>query len=142
MATIELIGLEQVKREMRKLEPRLQKNILRGAVRKIAADVRNDARANAPVNSGNLKRNIISKSRRGARHTMRASVMVRDDGKRGDSKNAFYWRFVEFGHVDRGGNQVPGTHFISRTYEDIRGRVDQIMTQYMRPRIEKALKTR
>ncbi len=142
MATIQLLGLEKVKREMRMLEPRLQKNILRGAVRKIAADVRNDTRNNAPVNSGNLKRNIISKGRRGGRHTMRASVIVRDEGKRGDSKNAFYWRFVEFGHLDRAGNQVPGTHFITRAYEGIRGRVDKIMADYMRPRIEKALKTR
>ena len=140
--TVKLLGLEKVKREMNMIGPRIQKNILRGAVRKIASDIRDDARNTVPIETGILKRNIISKNRRGRRGTIRASVIVRDEGNRGDSRNAFYWRFVEFGHVDRAGNQVPGTAFITRVFERITDRIDQIMVNYMRPRIEKALKTR
>lgn len=142
MAQIKLIGLEEVKREMGQLEPRLQKNALAGAVRKVAAEVRDEARGNVPVASGRLRKNIMSRSRRARRHTMRASVIVRSEGSRDDNKNAFYWRFVEFGHVDRAGNHIPGRHFISRAYESIRDRVDQIMTTYLRARVEKALKSR
>lgn len=132
MATIELRGLEQVKREMKRLEPRLQKNILRGAVAKVASEIRNDARINTAIDEGTLKRSIKSRRRRGRKHVIRASVIVTDPK----------WRFVEFGHFDRGGNLIPGVHFITRAYEKMRSRVDQVMANYMRTRIEKALKKR
>ena len=137
---IELHGLEQVKREMAKLEPRIQKNVLRGGVRKVAADIRNQARSNVDSATGKLKRNIVSAGRRGRRGQMRASVIIRDEGGRDDKRNSFYWRFVEFGHFDRAGKWISGTHFLTRAYEWMRDRVDQTMTNYMRPRIDKALK--
>ncbi len=132
MATIKLRCLEQVKREMKRLEPRLQKNILRGAVAKVASEIRNDAKVNVPVEEGTLKRNIKSRRRRGRKNVVRASVIISDPK----------WRFVEFGHFDRGGNFIPGVNFITRAYENMRRRIDQVMSTYMRTRIEKALTKR
>lgn len=140
MATIKLHGMRELKKELRKLEPRMAKNILRGSVRAIAAEIRDEARANAPVETGNLKRNIISKGRRGRRGSIRASVIAREEGKRGDKKNAFYWRFVEFGHFDRGGNQIPGRPFITEAYESMRGRIVQTMRRYAQKRIRSLVK--
>ena len=137
----DLRGVKEVKRELAKLPPRMQKNIMRGAVTQVARGVRDDAKADVPVGSGNLKKNIIAKTRRGTKFVMRASVIVREEGKRGDPKNAFYWRFVEFGHFDRSGSVfIPGRHFITNAYEKARGQVDRFMARYVRLRIAKLTK--
>ena len=143
MSTFRLHGVTQVKREMRSLTPRMQKNILNGATAAIARKVRDEAKQNAPREFGTLEDNIIAKRRRGKRGLSRSSVIVREENGRDDPHNAFYWRFQEFGYFARDGSTwIPGTAFITRAYDSLRGRVDALMAAYMRPRIEKALKKR
>lgn len=154
MADVQLRGMAELRRSLKKLEPRIQKNILRGATRAVAKEIRDDARANAPVDTGNLRKNIMHRSRRGRRGISRASVWIREEGKRAVMKggkvsidyltgrNAFYWRFVEYGHHDRGGNFIPGKHFITRAYERMRTRIDSVMASYVRKRIDKEIAKR
>ena len=153
---IPMKGLEQTVRNMRKLEPRIQKNILRGATRAVASEVKKNAKALAPVDSGNLKKNIISKSRRGKRYVVRASVVVNSEGKRGDPKNAFYWRFLEYGHFVRspggrvgvknprpaGTTWIPGKLFITRAFQGLEANIDNVMASYIRKRIDKEIRKR
>lgn len=119
MADLEfkLTGFDEVSRKLRGLAPRLQRKALRSASRKAMNIVRDDARQNAPVETGNLKRRIIT--RINSRAGRRFGGMVAQVGLRGGSKNyvnssknrrlgrvgqsylhgenAFYWRFIEFG---------------------------------------------
>ena len=55
----ELEGYEDVVRSMRALPEKLQRKVLRKGLRAGAAVLRADARANAPKDTGALKRNII-----------------------------------------------------------------------------------
>ena len=90
-----LTGFDEVSRKLRGLAPKLQKKALRNASRKAMNIVRNQARSNAPVDSGLTKRNIVTqvKSRRSA---VTARVGIRGGGRKQGS-NPFYWRFIELG---------------------------------------------
>jgi HK97 gp10 family phage protein len=147
--SIRVTGLVELKRRFSRLEPKLQKNVLRGAVRAVAAEVRDDARSRTPVDSGNLRKNIISKSTRSRRHQVSAGVVIREEGKRVrlrekggalsivvSQRNAFYWRFLEYGTVFMKKKQP----FIRPAYDSMRGRAVQVMTAYMRGRIDRALR--
>ena len=87
---------------------------LRLANAQSAVFVREAVKRNAPVLSGRLRRNIKSKRRRGKQTYVKSSVFIQTHGTKYDPKNAFYWRFVERGHTDRGGRMIPGTFFILR----------------------------
>jgi len=74
---------------LQSLPAKLEKNIMRSALRAGAKVFREEARANVPVALGALKKSVrISTGSKGGQVT--ASV------KAGDKK-AWYWRFVEFG---------------------------------------------
>lgn len=95
----ELALLDQDLKLLSKVEQR--KSIKKG-LRKGANLLRDETRRRAPVQTGKLKKNIVS----GQRGNM-AGVYIRgtnDEGtnsdttmKADDPKNAFYWRFVEYG---------------------------------------------
>ena len=132
---VRIHGLKELKREMAQLEPRLQKNILRGAVTKVAAEIRDDARSRVPKNTGNLRKNIVSKRMRGSRHHIKAAVIVREEGKRGEKRNAFYWRFLEYGTVF-----INARPFLRPAYDAMKGKIDRVMVTFIRGRFDLAVK--
>jgi len=143
MTTIKINGLENIKLNMRSLAPRIQKNILAGMTASLARSVRDEAKRTAPREFGSLEDNIIAKRRRGRRGRVRASVIVRDKGKRDDPQNAFYWRFQEFGYFARDGSTwIPGSGFISRAFDSVVARLDSLIAGYVKPRVEKELRRR
>ncbi len=134
---IMLHGLGEALRSLEALAPRMQKNALRGMVAKMAADVRDDARARVQKNTGNLRSNIVSKRRRGKRHVSRADVIVREEGTRYNKKNAFYWRFIEYGTRFKSARP-----FLRPALDKFEQNIDQIAARYLRGRIDKDLKAR
>lgn len=140
MNNFELRGLDEAIKNMAGLDQELQDKILRGATSALARDVRDNAKQDAPRAFGTLEENIVVRSRRGRRGQYRASVVVREEGSRGDASNAFYWRFQEFGYFLRDGvTWMPGAHFITIAYESLRGRLDNILKSYIGQRFDKAL---
>lgn len=135
---VELRGFREVRRELEKLPPRVQKNLLRGAVTRVAREIRDDARENAPVRYGNIRRGIKHRRRRGRRGIVRASVIIEDRGPR----RPWYWFFVEFGHVDRGGGHVPADPFLTRAFEGIASKLDGILSTYLRGRFSRIARSR
>lgn len=127
MAEIQQVeGLAELGRALRQLPKEIaSKNggPLRKALFQAAKVIREEAKRRAPVHegpplkkgrqpSGTLKRNIIAKRDRrpdtvGATERYRVAVRT---GKRQKTGDAFYWRFVEFGHriVPRGGKRKGG----------------------------------
>lgn len=102
---VKIEGLKELQDKLRTLAPNVARNGLRAAVSAAAADVRNEARALAPVDTGEMRRDIQIKRER-ASTTFRAiySVFVRSGKKsrlagkgRDVQKDSYYWRFVEFG---------------------------------------------
>ncbi len=103
-----LTGFKELAQAMRQLPDRVAKNALRRAVSSAAAVVRNEARARAPVDTGEMKRDIQMKRDRDTKGQVSARYLVfvrsgkksRMAGKgRNVNKDSFYWRFLEFGTV-------------------------------------------
>lgn len=106
--TRNLTGFKELAENLKKLGPKLAKNGLRSATSAGAAIIRNDARARAPVDTGELKKDIQIKRERDTQggELFRAlySVYTRSgkrsrlSGKaRNVDKDSFYWKFQEFG---------------------------------------------
>lgn len=116
---VKLQGLDQVKRNLRRLPDRLANNALRRALRKGANVIRNAARQNArriddPDTSRQILKNIVvqgggrKRERTAGGPMVRVGVLggARDMSKYGEFKgngsgnpggDTWYWRLVEFG---------------------------------------------
>lgn len=118
--TIQLQGFKELAEELRTFAPRIAKNALQAAARAGAAQVRDEARRVAPVYTGSpehghpppgtLKKAIYSgiwRSRSRPESAV-AFVSVRQGGK--SKHDAYYARWVEFGHWTRGKGVKAGVH--------------------------------
>lgn len=106
--TQNLTGFKELAEALKALGPKVAKNGLRRATSAGAAIVRNEARKRAPVDTGELKRDIMMKRERDARGGdttgavyvvyVRAGKKSRAAGKkRNVHRDSFYWKFLEFG---------------------------------------------
>lgn len=105
-STIKVEGFKELAEALRELPERVAKNTLRRAVSSGAAIIRNEARVLAPVDTGEMRKDIQIKRERDTKGIFSASysVFVRSGKKsrlsgraRNIQKDSFYWRFVEFG---------------------------------------------
>lgn len=71
------------------LSVKVEKNIMRSALRQGANAIKDEAKANVPVHLGELRRSI--------RVTTKAKGGQVSASVKAGNKKAFYWRFVEFG---------------------------------------------
>lgn len=103
---VKIEGLRELQYALNELGSRVARNSLRRAVSSGAAVIRDEARNLAPVDTGEMKRDIQIKRERNEKGVMSArySVFVRSGKKsrlagrgRNVNKDSFYWRFVEFG---------------------------------------------
>ena len=104
MSEIHVTGLRELQSFLDTLSPKIEKNILRGALRSGAKVIESEAKANVPVKDGVL-RDSIRVTGRLKGHTVTASIKAGGKTKSGD---AFYARFVEYGtaaHVINGRNR-------------------------------------
>lgn len=101
-----LSGFKELAAALRELGPRVARNTLRRAVSSGARLIRDEARIKAPVDTGEMRKDIMIKRERAAKDVMSArySVFVlsgkksRLAGKRRNvDKDSFYWKFVELG---------------------------------------------
>lgn len=110
-------GFAELAERLKQLGPRVAKNTLRRAVSSGAAVVRNEARARAPVDTGEMRKDIQQKREKDARGEFMArySVFVRSGKKsrlsgraRDIQKDSFYWKFIELGT-----SKYPATPFLA-----------------------------
>ena len=104
-------GMDFVKDQLTGFLPRESKAILRRTTAKIAANIRNDMRANAPRRDGTLRRAIVSKRRRGSKDSIEAAVFI-TRGKEA-RHDAFYWYFLEYGTKHSAAKPFATTNFRS-----------------------------
>lgn len=118
---VQLTGFREMAERLKQLPERVAKNALRRAVAAGAAEVRNQARANAPVDTGEMKRDIQQKREKDQRGNFMAkySIFVRSGKKsrlsgraRDVQKDSFYWKFVEFGT-----SKMPAQPFLRPAFE-------------------------
>jgi HK97 gp10 family phage protein len=97
--TIHISGGKELGQFLQSLPLKIEKNIMRAALRAGARVIANEAKLNVPIQDGDLKRSIRtgSNAKKGK---------VEAYAKAGDKK-AWYYRFVEFGtaaHIIKGKN--------------------------------------
>ncbi len=109
-------NLPQFHRDLAKMQRRVGTRAVRRSVSAAARVLRRSVRQAAPVRSGTLRRAIFSKrSRRSNRTNEIAYVSVHSGAKfgrlrkSGKNRDAFYWPWVEAGHLARGpGSRISG----------------------------------
>lgn len=94
MVEVEVLGMEEVLRNLKMLPDKLQKNILAGAVRAGAKPIVAESRNLVPIDSGDLKKSIgITKVNTKNKTLVWYSVSPRTNGK----YDGWYGHFIEFG---------------------------------------------
>jgi HK97 gp10 family phage protein len=106
--SVQIKGLDALAKALKELPDRVAKNGLRAAVYAGAKVIRDEAKLQALVATGTLKRAVIlkqipelsTKNKQTFFVTVRQGKKYRKQGKKGNlSQDAWYWRFVEFGTV-------------------------------------------
>lgn len=142
MDSVRIEGLRELNRNLAKLDDRIARNVLNRSVSAGARVIRDEARMNAPIDEGNLKRNIISKKRRARKGQANWIVGVRgineatgnsdNSMKTRDPRNSFYARFVEMG------TSKSAPHpFMAPAYEAKRGAAVEAIKVSLREGIER-----
>jgi HK97 gp10 family phage protein len=136
-----LQGFKELADALRELGPRVARNGLRAATSAGAVLIRNDARARAPVDTGEMKKDIQQKRERDTKGEMSAkySVFVRSGKKsrlsgkaRNIQKDSFYWKFQEFGT-----SKMPAQPFMRPAFEAMKEAAVARVGEVLDERIQK-----
>ena len=123
----ELKGVPEIKEILDSLVPKHARAIIRNTNYAIAAEVRNDIRARAPVYKGKLRGSVAVRNMRSNPDKPITVVYFKDKG--------FHWRFVEHG-TSRGNRPKP---FVTPAVEAMRARLPQVAREKFVKVLEKAI---
>ena len=153
---LRLEGADEVVKMLKLLPPSVGKKHMRRAIRQGIVLVRTTIKATAPQRSaagsrgvrkgqkqtrpGRLRRLVRVKARRGKRGYLKVSLQYPTEGASDNPKNAFYWRFVEFGtrfhpanpYIQRAVDinfQGIIRHVINETNKGLREEVNKVRTR-------------
>lgn len=87
-------GAKELEKKLLSLEPKLGRKIIRQALRKGAKLILNQAKANVPVDTGDLKKSLKVRAMRKRRHRYGVMVATSEGWFEGEQ---FYGGFIEFG---------------------------------------------
>lgn len=93
----DVVGFQELDRALKQLPKNIEQKVLRNIAGAGVRALAKQTKANAPVETGKLRKNITTKTTRAKMGKATGYVVIRTQGKAADAKNAFYWRFVEFG---------------------------------------------
>ena len=131
--TLEVIGIEEVKRTLDQIAPRHANNLMRATIQGIASEIAKDSKKNAPRDSGDLRKAIKAKRKRSPKNRPVSEVVVTQG--RSARYDAFYWRFVEYGTVKQA-----AAPFIKPAEERVGNDLDRVVTEQFGKKLESALK--
>lgn len=104
---------EDLERALKDFDDKVTKRLLRKALRQSATEGTNLLKASAPAKTGRLRASIAARTT--SHHgQLSAQVVIFKKGKRSDPRNAFYWRYVAFGHRTRGRGKHPSLYAFAR----------------------------
>jgi HK97 gp10 family phage protein len=137
---VQVTGLKELNDRLLALPDRLAKNALRAAVNAAAQTIRKEAKLRAPKQTGTLKRALYAKQIRERSGidkqtyfvSVRTGAKRGKDGKKDDSQDAYYWKFVEFGTVN-----MAAKPFLRPAFEAKKRDAVVAMAAKLRQRIEK-----
>lgn len=117
---LKIEGADELLKMLKRVPANVGKKHMRRAIRQGITLVRQTIKATAPVRSsagqrgvrrgqtqsrpGRLRRLVRVRARRGKRGYLKVSLFYPTEGTSDNPKNAFYWRFVEFGTINQPAN--------------------------------------
>lgn len=136
---VEIAGLDELNRRLKALGPFIRSRVLGGAVNAGAQIIKKTAIENAAMDTGRLKNSIFVK-RLTAKDFPNAQyiVGVRSGKKlKKSDKDAFYWKFVEFGTKN-----IAAHPFLRPAFESRKEEAAEAIKTRLRAGIEKAEKSK
>jgi HK97 gp10 family phage protein len=122
-----IAGTDEIKKVLNEIAPNHARNLMRSTIHGIASTIAKDAKQNAPKDSGLLKKNIKAQRKKSPPDAPVSEVLV---------KNAFYWRFVEYG-TRAGRREHP---FIRPAKDRAMSNLNAIITEQFGKKLEALLK--
>lgn len=114
--TVEIRGIDDVRRLLRDIMPKEARVLSRQTVKDVATEIADEAKRIMPVDEGAMRAGTRAQQERDKDGQGRASVRVR---------GAFYWRFLEYGD---GPDGIEHAMFM-RAKEKVMSQIDTIATQ-------------
>lgn len=119
LVTVDVKGLAELQENIKKLGAELATKGIKQSVAAGAKVIKTQTILNAPVDTGTLKRAILVK---GVKEKQTPTffqyiVGVRRGRNKKTKEDAFYWWFVENGHIDRSGKHIPAKPFLRPAFE-------------------------
>lgn len=117
--SVKVEGLAELDKKLREFGPTLAAKGMKFAVSRGARVIRDDARANAPMKTGVLKRSLYIKWNRQESSPWVVTYIVgarRGKKARKVGKDAWYWPFLEFGTV-----HIKARRFIQNAFQSRQG---------------------
>lgn len=101
MTEIRVEGLTEIRQALLTLPDKLQGKATQAALAKAARVIVKDAQARVPQKTGRLRRAIYSFRDKASTRAREARLITVRSGKRHQKsdRDAFYWKWVEFGHA-------------------------------------------
>ena len=112
-------GIDDVNKILGTIAPKHAKNLARASVHAVASEIAKEAKKRAPKDSGVLKKSIKAQRRKSPAFQPRSDVIVK--GGRG---GAWYWRFIEFGTLNK--SETP---FFMPVYNEYKEKANRIFTE-------------
>lgn len=135
MVDIEVFGLAELSKKLKEMPVKLSKNGLRAAVNAGAEVIRKDAVSRVPVDTGRLKKSIYKKQIREKSNNVQQTFFVgARNGKkyRATNKDAYYWRFLEFGT-----SKLPAKPFLRPAFDTKKTQAVEAIAKKLKERIDK-----
>jgi hypothetical protein len=119
--TIKVTGLREAQKALYAYSQQLGDRVVIASLRRGAAVMLKQARANAPKRTGALRRALVvkkSKIHNGKRSTgtLGLYLSIRKGKGRKDPRDAFYGSIIEGDWTSRGGRKIAGKRFVQRAY--------------------------
>lgn len=148
MARSEIEGLKELERSIQNLG-KLPQTCVTKAARSGASVAYKAAKAEAPVDKGDLKQGIIMKAEKRNKPGKKVYDVMMDPAKNNifvkmskNGKRAYYPASQEYGFFARNGRYIPGYRYLKKSIVDHTGEIEQKMVDVLSKEIDKELSKR
>lgn len=133
--TMKIEGLAELDAKLRAMGPDIAKSALRGAVGSAARLIRDEAKATNSDDTGRTDRAIYAKllAKESSENLATYIVGVRSGSReRRKNRDAFYWRFIEFGT-----SKLPAKPFMRPAFEKLKVACVELIAKRIKARIDR-----
>ena len=145
MSTGVVFGIPEVTKILEQITPAHSQRLITNTLRGVAAEIRNKAKANVVRDTGNLKKSMFVYKPRTHPTAPQFQVKFR--------KDAYYWRFVEYGTGGGRGSHLPflkgeretplypgARPFLQPAVHETRADMENIVKREFSKKLEQAIK--